>query len=258
VAESLRKKAEQGVLWSAVDAGAARLAQFVIGVILARLLLPEQFGLLGMLAIFMAVAQAFVSSGFGVALVQKKEVTPADASSVFYLNVAAGLVLAGLLCLAAPWIASFYGQPILSPLTRALSLVLVISSFGVVQGAMLTRNIAFKTQAKVSVVSVLGSGVIGVAMAYRGYGVWSLVVQQICGALFRVVLLWVFNGWRPGLVFSFAVLRHMFGFGSRMLASGLLNEVFRNLYSVVIGRLFSPADLGFLHPRQAHGGTSPP
>lgn len=242
--ESLRQKAERGALWSVIDAAGNRVVQFVVGVILARLLVPEQFGLLGMLAIFIAVAQAFLDGGFVMALIQKKEVTEADTSSVFYLNVVVGAVLAGLMYLGAPWIASFYDRPDLCPLTRAMSLIFVINSLGVVQIALLSRNVAFKIQAKVSLISGICSGSIGIGMAYSGYGVWSLVGQQISRAVCTVALLWLLNSWRPGLAFNFAVLRGMFTFGSRLLASNLLDQIFRNLYYVVIGRVFSPADLG--------------
>jgi len=242
--ESLRKKAERGAVWSFIDAAGNRIVQFVISVILARLLAPEQFGLIAMLTIFMAVAQAFLDSGFGLALVQKKEITEADTSSVFYFNLAIGSVLTGLLYLAAPWIAAYYERPDLSSLTRALSFVLVINSFAVVQTAMLTRHVAFKLQTKVSLISVLCSGAIGVVLAYRGFGVWSLVAQQISRAILNVVLLWVLNRWRPALVFSFSALRRMFTFGSRMLASALLNQVFDNIYYPLIGKVFTPASLG--------------
>jgi len=245
VSENLRDKTYRGAFWSAVDAGGARVVQFVIGVVLARLLAPEQFGLIGMLGIFMAIAQSFLTSGFGLALIQKKEVTGVDASSVFYFNLIVGVVLAGGLCLAAPWIAVFYDQPILVGLTRAMSLVVVINSFVVVQTAMLTRNIDFKTQAKVSLVATGGSGVVGITMAAVGCGVWSLVGQQISSALLMASMLWLLNKWRPQWVFSLGALRQMFRFGSRVLFSGLLNQVFDNAYEVVIGKLFNPAALGY-------------
>lgn len=245
MSDNLKDKTYRGAFWSAADAGGAKLAQFVISVLLARLLLPEEVGLIGMLAIFMAVSQSFLTSGFGLALIQKKEVTRVDTSSVFYFNLAIGLVLAGLLCLAAPWIAAFYKQPVLTPLTRAMSLVIVINSFAIVQTAMLTRNIDFRTQAKVNLIATIASGVFGVALAARGFGVWSLVSQQLSSSLLTAVLLWAFNGWRPVWSFSFHALRRMFAFGSRMLLSGLLNQVFENIYEVVIGRLFHPATLGF-------------
>jgi teichuronic acid exporter len=241
----LRVRAINATFWSLLDAIGVRLVQFVIGIVLARLLLPEQFGLIGMLTIFMAVSQTFLSSGFGSALIQKKEVARADASSVFYYNVVVSLALAGVLCLTAPWIAAFYRQPLLTQLTQAMSLVIVINSFVVVQTAMLIRNVDFKTQTKINLIAGTCSGLIGVAMAYRGFGVWSLVAQQVSEALFRAALFWLFNRWRPALVFSFRSLHQMFTFGSRVLASALLDQVFSKIYYVIIGRLFSVATLGF-------------
>lgn len=242
---SLKSKIYHSAFWSFVDGIGSRFVQFVIGIILARLLLPEQFGLIAMLTIFMAIAQSLLDSGFCSALIQKKEITEADTSSVFFFNVLISLVLAGILCLVAPWIAVFYGQPDLLPITQAMSLVVVINSFGVVQTTMLTRHMDFKTQTKVSLMAGLGSGGIGIAMAYSGFGVWSLVAQQVAAALIRGILLWLCNKWRPKFIFSFHALRQMFSFGSRLLVSGLLNQIFDNLYYVVIGKLFSPMALGF-------------
>ncbi len=241
----LTRRSYQGAFWSAIDAFAGRLLRFVIGIILARLLLPEQFGLIGMLAIFMAISQGLLQSGFGSALIQKENATDIDTSSVFYFNVVISIMLAGLLTLAAPWIAFFYSQPILSSLTRALSVVVIIDAFGVVQTAMLTRRLEFKTQTKVNFVAGACSGAIGISMAYSGFGVWSLVAQQISAAAFRVALLWAFNDWRPRLAFSVSSLRTMFGFGSPLLVASLLGQFLENVYYAVIGRLFSPAALGF-------------
>ena len=175
----LRTKTYRGAFWSAIDALGARFVQFVVGIVLARLLLPEQFGLIGMLAIFMAITQSLLNSGFGSALIQKQELTDADTSSVFYFNIVVSLVLAGILWLAAPWIATFYSQLILTALTRALSLVIVIDAFSVVQRAVLTRNLDFKTQTRVSLAAGVCSGAIGIVMAYNGFGVWSLAVQHL-------------------------------------------------------------------------------
>lgn len=219
--------------------------QLVVWVIMARLLLPEEFGLVAMLVVFMAVAQAFLDSGFGHALIQKKDATYVDTCSIFYFNMLVGLIAAGLLCLVAPSIASFYDQPVLKPLTRVMSLCIIINSFGLIQTTLLTKNIDFLTQTKVSTISAILSGAIGVGLAFKNFGVWSLAIQQVSSRLFRTILLWVFSTWRPSLVFSPTVLREMFSFGSRLLASGLLNTVFENIYLVVIGKLFSPAALGF-------------
>lgn len=243
--ESLRTRTVHALFWSFLQAAADRGMQFIIGIVLARLLFPEQFGLIGMLTIFMAVIRMFLDSGFGAALIQKQEVTQSDICSIFYFNILVGLAAAGLLCLAAPWIASFYRQPILTPLTRALSLTIVINSFGLIQNTILTRQINFRTFTKVSLISGALSGTLGIALAARGFGVWSLVVQQVSASLLTTASLWYFSPWRPLLLFSFNSLRNMFGFGSRLLFSGILNSIFENIYLVVIGRLFSAVDLGY-------------
>ncbi|OGW53951.1 MAG: hypothetical protein A2Y81_03165 [Nitrospirae bacterium RBG_13_43_8] len=243
--DSFKQKTIRGLWWSFLDTIGQQGIRFVIGILLARLLFPEQFGLIGMLTIFMAVAQSFLDSGFGASLIQKREATPTDISSVFYFNIVVGLLVAGLLSLAAPWIAAFYNQPVLTPLTRALSLTIVINSFGLVQRTILAKQINFRGLTKASLIASGLSGMIGVAMAIAGFGVWSLAAQQVSGSLFNTVLVWFLNDWRPTPIFSFQSLREMFGFGSRMLASGLLNQIFSNIYLLVIGKLFSATDLGF-------------
>jgi teichuronic acid exporter len=245
MAESLTSKTIQALSWSLVESASVRGVRLVIGILLARLLLPEQFGLVAMLTIFVAVAQSFLDGGFGAALIQKRETTQVDTCSVFYFNIMVGVAAAGLLCLAAPRIAAFYNQPLLTPLMRALSLTIVINSFGLIQNTILIKQINFKTQTKVNLSASLLSGVVGITMALHGFGVWSLAVQQICSTLLGTIFLWFFNSWRPALIFSLGALREMFGFGSRILASSLLNTIFENMYLVVIGKLFSPIDLGF-------------
>lgn len=245
MADNLRQKTVNALSWSFLQTLAQRGLQFAIGIVLARLLFPEQFGLIGMLAIFIAVIQAFLDSGFGAALIQKREVTQTHTCSVFYFNIGVGLAGAGLLSLVAPWIAAFYNQPILTPLTRALSLTLVINSFGMIQKTLLTKQIDFKTQTKVGLISGVVSGVAGITLAVLDYGVWSLVVQQVSAALVSTACLWAFSPWRPALIFSFKALGEMFGFGSRLLFSSVLNQIFDNIYLVVIGKLFSATDLGF-------------
>ena len=245
MSDGLKNKTLHALFWSFLERFGQQGIQFVITIILARLLLPEEFGLIAMLTIFMAVAQSFINSGFGQALIQKQDVTHIDECSIFYFNILVGFLAAGLLCLTAPWIAGFYNQPLLVPLTYALSLNLIINAFGLVQITLLTKHIDFKTQLKVSVIATVISGTIGVTMALNGFGVWSLVAQSLGSNLFQTILLWFFNTWRPSLVFSLDSLFGMFTFGSRLLASGLLDTVFRNIYIVVIGKLFSPADLGF-------------
>lgn len=232
-------------LWSFIEKVGLQGIQFVISIVLARLLLPEQYGLIGMLAIFMGVAQSFLDSGFGSALIQKKNADYIDECSIFYFNIVVGLLATGLLYLVAPAIAQFYKEPLLEPLTRFLSLNIVINSFCLIQTSILTKRLDFKTQAKISIFTVVVSGPIGIVLAYKGYGVWSLAIQQVAGSLARSILLWIFCVWRPSLTFSFSALRGMFSFGSRLLASGLLDKVFENLYLVIIGKFFSAASLGY-------------
>ncbi len=169
MADSLRSKTLHALSWSFLESVGLQGVRFVIGIVLARLLFPEQFGLIGMLTIFMAVAQSFLDSGFGAALIQKREATQTDTCSIFYFNIVVGLAAAGLLCLVAPWIAAFYNQPILTPLTRALSLTIVINSFGLIQSTILTKQIDFKTQTKVSLIASVLSGIIGVTLAASGF-----------------------------------------------------------------------------------------
>ena len=235
----------KGLFWSFLERIGDQGIQVVISIILARLLLPEQFGLIAMLTIFMAVAQTFVVSGFGLALIQKQDANHLDECSIFYFNILVGLLVAGILFLSAPWIAVFYQTPLLTPLTRILSLNLIINAFGIVHTTLLTKQIDFKTQMKISMVATILSGSIGVTMAYHGYGVWSLVAQSIGINLFRTILLWLFLPWRPYWIFSLDSLRSMFSFGSKLLFSGLLDTIYNNLYLVVIGKMFSAADLGY-------------
>jgi teichuronic acid exporter len=245
MSDSLKTRTIHGLSWSLIDWIGVKGVQFGIGVMLARLLLPEQFGLIGMLGIFIAVAQAFLDSGFGSALIQKQDADQVDMCSIFYFNIVVGVLVAGVLCAASPWIAAFYDEPLLMPLTCVLSVDIVINSFSLVQTMLMTKHIDFKTQAKIGTVSVLISGLVGVGMAVAGYGVWSLAFQAVTATVCRTSLLWVFNSWRPSLIFSMSALRGMFGFGSRMLASGLLNTFFDNVYLLVIGKLYSATELGY-------------
>jgi O-antigen/teichoic acid export membrane protein len=242
---TLKSRTLHALSWSAVQEFSQRGLQFVISIVLARLLLPEQFGLIAMLTVFIAVSQALLDSGFGAALIQKKNPTELDKCSVFYLNVFMSFALAGLLCLVAPWIAHFYRQPQLTDLTRALSLLIIINGFVAVQNALVIRSLNFRRQTVIITSGTLLGGLVGLVMAWRGYGVWSLVAQQLISTSLRGWLYWAMSDWRPKLMFSFQSLHTMFGFGSRMAASSVLNTVFDNLYSLVIGKLFSAASLGF-------------
>ena len=242
---ALKKQVIHGSLWSFFERIGRLGIQIIIGIILARLLPPEKFGLIAMLSIFIAVAQTFIDSGFSSALIQKQDSNHLDECSIFYFNILVGFLGAGVIFISAPWIATFYQIPILTPLARVLSLNLIFNAFGVVQSALLTKRIDFKAQMKISVIATVLSGSIGVTMAYQGYGVWSLVAQSIGGNLFGAILLWFLLPWRPSWIFSWVSLRSMIPFGSKLLFSGLLNTIYNNLYFVVIGKMFSATDLGY-------------
>ena len=243
--DGIKHAATHGLFWSFIEHIGHQGVQFLIAVILARLLLPEQFGLIAMLTIFMAVAQSLVNSGFGSALIQKQDANHLDECSIFFFTILVGFLVTGILFLSAPWIAAFYQVSHLTTLARVLSLNLIINAFGIVHITLLTKRIDFKTQMKIGIIATALSGSIGVTMAYQGYGVWSLVAQSIGGNLFRATLLWFFLPWRPTWIFSWVALRSMFSFGSKLLFSGLLDTIYNNLYLVVIGKMFSATDLGY-------------
>ena len=242
---TLKEKAINGAIWNAIGNFSQQGIQFVISIILARLLLPEQFGLIGMLAIFFAIARAFLDSGFGQALIQKKNPSPEDYSTVFIFNISISLVLYCVLYVTAPFIADFYKQSELTNLARFVGINILINSFSLVQNAIIIKRIDFKTQTKISLVSVSLSGGLGIALAYNGFGVWSLAIQQVSMTLSRAFLLWFFSKWHPTLVFNFESFKNLFSYGSKLLLSGLLNVIFDNIYTITIGKAFSALDLGF-------------
>lgn len=244
MSESLKQRAVKGVAWTAVDQGSYLGLTFVIGVILARLLSPDEFGLLAMIAVFNSVAQAFLDSGFGAALIRKPQLSEADRSTALYFNIAAGVVLFGVMFVAAPWIADFYRRPILTGLVRWEGFLLVISGFNIVQQAQLTRDLNFKAKAIIRVVSTVLSGVVAIAAAYHGAGVWSLVVMHITSNIIQLAMLWLLSSWRPRSGWSGESFRYLWGFGSKMLASSVIDRVYTQIYPMVIGKFFSAADLG--------------
>ncbi len=256
MAESLKHKTIKGVAWSAVERFSVAGVSFLFGLILARLLMPSDYGVIAMLAVFISVAQAFVDSGFSSALIRKPDRTEIDNSTAFYFNIVVGLVCYCILFVSAPLIASFYDTPILTPLTRVLGLCIIFNSLCVVQQALLTVRLDFKTQAKISLLSVMISGPIGIACAYYGMGVWSLAVQSVLAAFLRMFLLWVLAKWRPTERFSKASFHSLFSFGSKLLASGLLDTIYNNLYTIVIGKKFAATDLG-LYTRADHFSQFP-
>jgi O-antigen/teichoic acid export membrane protein len=242
---TLRSRTIAGLLWSFTERMGLNVLKLGISILLARLLSPAEFGLIGMLAIFVAVAQSLLDSGFSNALVQRPDADRVDECSVFFFNIGIGLAMATALYLGAPAIARFYEQRQLVGLARLFSLGIVIDSFGLIHATVLTKRIEFKAQMRVGLFATAASGVLAIALALAGLGVWSLGIQLVAEATLRTIGLWIVCSWRPSWIFSLASLRRLFGFGSRLLVAGLLNTFFQNLHQAFIGKVFTATDLGY-------------
>lgn len=248
---SLKEKTVKGVMWSSIDRFSTQGIQFVFSILIARLLLPSDYGAVAMLNIFLAISQTFIDCGFSTALIRKLNRTETDFCTVFYFNIVVGLFFYAVLWLASPYIASFYNLPLLEDVTKVLALTFVLSSFSGIHSAKLSIAIDFKTIAKISVTITLLTGIVGLWMAYSGYGVWALVVQSVSSSLLGTVLLWGFVRWIPKRFFSWKSFKEMFSFGSKLFASGLLDTIYNNIYTLVIGKIFSSSTLGVYS--RAHG-----
>jgi len=242
---SLHKKAVFATLWSSVDTFARQGLQFAISLILARLLTPVDYGTVGLMVIFIAVAGVFVDSGFSTALIQRKDPSLVDISSVFYFSIGISVLAAAILCTAAPWIANFYKMPVLKPLTWLLAANLVLGSLGGIQSVLLRKSLDFRRQCIISILTVFVSGAVAIILAWRHYGVWSLAIQNLVGTIVGTTLLWFYSSWRPAWVFSIASIRSLFKFGGFLLLSGLMDTIFTRLNTLVIGKFYSAKDLGF-------------
>ena len=243
--ESLKHKTLRGTVWSTIERFSVQGISFIVMILMARVLTPDDYGLVGMLAVFIAISQSLVDSGFSQALIRKQDRTEVDNSTVFFFNIAVGILLYLILFFSAPLIARFYDQPILIPLTRVIGLSVFLNSLVVVQRALLTVEIDFKTQAKASLTAAIVSGVIGITMTYTGFGVWSIVGYQLSNLAINVIMLWLLSKWRPIKAFSKQSFRKLFGFGSKLALSGIIDTVYRNIYLLVIGKVFKTSDLGF-------------
>lgn len=250
MAESLREKSVRGVVWSAIERFALLGIQFVVQVVLARLLTPEDYGIVGILAVFLAVSQTFIDSGFTNALIQNQQRTEKDFATAFFFNGAISAFCYALLFFGAPFIADFYEMPQLVPVTRVIGLALIFSALSAVHRTQLTINVDFKTQAKATLSAVILSGVVGIALAYCGFGVWALVVQTLVNTGVTTLLFWILVRWFPRHFFSPASFKPMFSFGSKLLAASLLHTVYMNLYPLVVGKFFSATALGYFSRAQ--------
>lgn len=242
--QSLKDKTVKGVAWSGIDNVAQYAVSFLVSIVLARLLSPDDYGLIGIIAIFTAVCNALINGGFTTALIRKKDCTDDDFSTAFVVNLGLSVLLYAIIFLVAPYIAYFFNREELILLTRISSLGMIIGAFAIVPQTRLTKLIDFKTQTRITVISSITSGVIGIGLALLGCGVWALVAQQLSAYLLRTILLWVMNRWIPNLSFSKSSFKELFGFGWKMMVSAVIDTTWKELYQVVIGKFYNPATLG--------------
>ena len=244
MSESLKHKTVRGVGWSFIDNISNQGVTFLVGLVLARLLTPEEYGIMAMITIFIAVSNSIVDSGFSNALIRKVDIRRIDYNTVFFFNLLVSVFLYVVLYVISPFISTFFKEPILTEVTRVIGWVLIINALGIIPRTILVKEVDFKTQTKVSLISSISSGVVGIGMALAGMGVWSLVGQQLSRQFLNTLFLWVYCKWRPLWEFSGRSFREMFGFGSKLLVSGLIDTVYKNIYYLVIGRFYTSAQLG--------------
>lgn len=242
--QSLKDKTVKGTIWSGIDNVVQFGVTFVVSIVLARLLSPDDYGLIGIIAIFTTVCNTLINAGFISALIRKKDATEDDYNTVFFVNLFVSIILYLLIFAGSSFIADFFGRSELVALVRVTTIVMIIGALAMVQQTRLTKRIDFKTQTKVTFISSIISGIIGIGMALMGFGVWSLVSQQLSAQAIRTVLLWIYNKWIPRLKFSSKSFHELFGFGWKLMISGLLDSLWKELYQVVVGKFYSPATLG--------------
>ncbi len=244
MSESLTQKTIKGVGWNSVDRIANYGIGFIVGIVLARLLSPEEYGLIGIIGIFTAIFNIILDSGLSTALIRKDGVTDEDYCTVFWTNLVLSFVLTALLYFSAPLIGGFFNRSELVPYIHVMSFILVLNALSITQQARLTKRIDFKTQTKISLISHTASGVIGIVMAYTGFGVWALVVQQMSSRFFTTILLWVYNKWWPKLVFSWMSFKELFNFSWKLLVAQIISTLWGQVYQATIGKVYSPNTLG--------------
>lgn len=243
--KNLKQKAVKGVVWTALQKYSTMLIQFISGIILARLLTPHDYGCIGMLMIFMVLAESFIDGGFGSALIQKKRPTQEDYSTIFFWNLGMAVLLYAVLYLSAPVIASFYGIPQLSDILRVQGMVLFIYAFNIVQRNQLRKKLNFKVLSIVTILTSVTALTVTVIMAYHGFGVWALVAQNILTAAIPAAIFWFYVRWRPQLVFSWQSFRELFSFGFYMFLTHILNQFGQQIQGLLIGKFYNAATMGY-------------
>ncbi len=243
--DTIKSKVFSNLIWRFAERCGAQGVSFIVSVVLARLLLPDDYGTVALVTVFTAVLQVFVDSGMGTALIQKKDADDIDFSTVFYFNCVVCILLYAGMFVSAPLVASFYNKPELTSLVRVISVTLLISGVKNIQQAYVSRNMLFKKFFYATIAGTIFSAVLGIIMAYMGFGVWALVVQQLSNSVVDTIFLWITVKWRPRLAFSFKRLKGLFSFGWKLLASAVLETVYNNIQQLVIGKLYSSVDLAY-------------
>lgn len=245
MSRTLKQQMIGAVKWSAIDRFGQQAIQFVIGIILARLLGPNEYGIIGMVMIFSAISFVLVEGGFGQALIRKQDANQTDYSTVFYFNLAVSIILYGVLYVCAPLIADFFNEPQLIPIGHIIFLSIIFNAFYLVQSAQLTKEMDYKTIAQINLFSTGLSGIFGLLLAFLNYGVWALVFQQVSYHFFRMLFGFFLKRWAPNLVFSFEVIRVLAKFSIPLLGTFLLNAIFNYIYVLILGRFYLKRDVGY-------------
>jgi O-antigen/teichoic acid export membrane protein len=243
--KNLKEKTIQGFQWSFIENFGKLGGQFIIGIILARLLSPSDFGLVGMITLFIVLGESLINSGFGQALIQKKDADNIDFSTVFYFNIFASIFIYLIIYICSPFIAKFYNEPQLVLITKVICLSFIINALGLVQTDYFVKNLDFKTPAIVGIISVVISGTVSIILAFKGFGVWALVINTVFRSFIATLLYWKLSYWKPMLKFSINSLNSLFSYGSKILVAGLIESFFGNIYYIIIGRFFSAQNLGY-------------
>jgi len=233
------------LFWKLMERGGTQGVQFLVQIVLARLISPEEFGIIAIVMVFINLARVFVQSGFNTALIQKKDADELDFSSTFYLSLIVAGILYIIIYFTAPIIANFYSDSNLVSVLRVLSLILFTGAFNSIQNAYVSRNLLFRRLFKSSLGAILISGVVGIFAAYQGLGVWALVIQQLVNQISITIIMWFTVNWRPRLIFSIERIKTLFSFGWKLLASSLLNTLYLDLRTLLIGRFYTPSILGY-------------
>lgn len=242
---SLKLKIFSSLIWKFLERGGTQGIQFILQLVLARLLSPKDYGVVAIITVFIAISTVFVQGGLNIALIQKQEIDEEDISSVFYVSLVIAIIIYLILWIFAPTIANFYKLLELTSILRVMGLTLFLNAFNSIQSAIISKNMEFKKLFYSSLGAIIPSGILGIILAYKGLGVWSLVYQQLINQFFVCIILWFTVKWSPSLIFSLKKVKKLFSFGSKLLCSSLIDTIYRELINLIIGRVYPPAMLGY-------------